>query len=117
MNRAVKQGDLAEVDRLLASGATVNGTGANGMTPLMTACAAGDIAAVRHLISLGADVNGCSKYRSALMLAAETGHADIVQLLLLNGVDTDWTNFRSEDAYSIAVNRRFTSIVDLLDRK
>jgi ankyrin repeat protein len=114
LNQAAKEGDTAKVDRLLSSGAAINGTGMHGMTPLMSACAGGDIATVRYLISRGADVNGHNASGSALMWAIDSGNVEIVHLLLDNGVDTSWKNHLGNDARSFAAEKGNDKIVNLL---
>ena len=53
---AAQDGNIAEVERLLAAGADVNVNGIYG-TALMMACRSGYIETVELLISSGSDVN------------------------------------------------------------
>lgn len=81
--RAVKSGDAAEVRRLTDSGASVNATDSQGMTPLIWAANQGDGEFVRLLVSKGADPNAADAFGwTALIHAAGAGHTDAVKALL-----------------------------------
>ncbi len=57
--------------------------GERGLTPLCLAAEMGDVSVARALLNLGASVTGCSANReTALMLAAQFGHLEMIQLLL-----------------------------------
>ena len=82
---------------------TENGRDNSGLTPLHHAAAAGDVDRCRYLLEQGADANvpsgvlvrdgplQCDWYwdpgATALILAAEAGHADVVHVLLALGGD------------------------------
>jgi len=61
--------------------------------PLHNAVEKGDISAVQSCLDRGADLNakGCTG-RTALMIAAEKGHTEIVRLLIDTDVNTDNVN-------------------------
>jgi ankyrin repeat protein len=73
--------DTYLVERLLSMGAKVDPTNLDGMTPLHFAAANGYTASVRVLVANGADTSATVKGRTALELAAERGHWDVVQVL------------------------------------
>ncbi len=78
---------------LIEFGANVNARNADGMTPLMFACAKGQGEVVRLLIQAGAPVNSVDSLdKSGLVYAAENGHLEIIELL----VACDWPALRNE---------------------
>lgn len=56
-------------------------------TPLMTAVRRGDLATARVLVAGGANIDAATSDGTALTVAARSGRADIVNLLLGNGAD------------------------------
>ena len=63
--------------------------GEASLTPLMQAARVGDTTVAARLIEQGADVNASQGMHTALKLAAQEGHADMVRLLLGAGADVD----------------------------
>ena len=85
---AVRGGDVAQLEALLATGADINTLDEHGQTGLMIAARDGKTAAVRWLIEHGADLNHTAKYHlSALMLAVINGRDAIVGILVDAGAD------------------------------
>jgi uncharacterized protein len=65
----------------------------DGSTPLQWAVHDQDVAEVRRLLDAGADVSLANNYgASAMGLASEVGHTDILRLLLDAGADADSPN-------------------------
>ena len=59
-----------------------------GNTPLMFAARSGDVASARLLVAAGADVNDTDAWgMSATVLAAHSGHEELVDFLLARGAD------------------------------
>ncbi len=89
------------------------------MVAIHCAAARGDIGEVRKLIQDGADINrhGDDQYRdkTALVFAAENGHADIVELLLNQGAQFD-KDLLSHHDFSI-LRHGNTDVIDLLLRR
>ncbi len=88
LKRAVIDGDLEGVQKMLARGVDVNEVDEGGRTPLLWAARIGygQLDIVKELLAAGADVNIASKNDVLpLMEAAGDGHLDIVQVLLANG--------------------------------
>uniref|UniRef100_A0A0K8T4B7 Uncharacterized protein n=3 Tax=Lygus hesperus TaxID=30085 RepID=A0A0K8T4B7_LYGHE len=83
------QGDLAQIDKILAKGVDVNSTDKSGYTPLHYAVRTGDISVVRKLLKAGANVNLKTKAGQATPLhrAAAAGHSEVVKLLLEHGAE------------------------------
>jgi ankyrin repeat protein len=86
---AASRGDAGVIRELLDAGADANEALPLGRRPLMLAARAGSIDAVRALLDAGADPNAKEEERgtSALMQAADQGHADVITLLAENGAD------------------------------
>jgi ankyrin repeat protein len=86
---AASQGDAPMVEALLNGGADANEELPLGRRPLMLAARAGSVAAVRALLDRGADTNARESERgtTALMQAADQGHADVMAVLIEHGAD------------------------------
>jgi ankyrin repeat protein len=84
---AATHGDAAVIQALLKGGADANEQLPLGRRPLMLAARSGSVATVRALLDRGADVNATETERgtTALMQAADQGHADVLQELLKHG--------------------------------
>ena len=85
---AVRTGDAASVEALLAGGVDVNEAGADGTTALHWAVYREDVPTVARLIGAGAAVDAANRYGvRPLTIAAAAGHAVIVRALLDAGAD------------------------------
>ncbi len=104
LRRAIRKGQLEEVERLLADGADVNAAkGRYESTPLMLAAVRGDVRVLRLLLDDGADVNARdSDGWTALMGATVEGHLETVILLLDSGSNVDATNRKGDTALKMA---------------
>src|SRR5580704_8425038 len=91
--RAVRNGDLAQADRILMQGEPVNGRDTSGTAPLHAAILSNQPEAVQFLIDRGADVNKQAVSGSTpLMEAARRGSVEVVRLLLASGADAKAAN-------------------------
>jgi len=83
---------------------------------LSEAAAAGDIDEVRILISKGVDINTreWGSLRTALHNAAEQGHKDIVELLLVRGAKTEIRDALNTTPLYCAVKRKHKEVIELL---
>lgn len=114
---AVKCGDEAIIEMLLAAKADVNKRSIDGATPLIAAAKLGHEGVVRLLIENGKaeydmrDANGCT----ALCYAASGGHEGIVKRLLETGkVDVNVGDFHCRLPLSYAAEKGYEGIVKLL---
>lgn len=77
----------------------VDERGPDGSTPLQWVVYDQDVAKVRNLIAAGADVNATNNYgASAMQLAAEVAHTEILSLLLDAGANADSPNPEGQTA-------------------
>src|SRR5262245_54605117 len=86
--KAVKEGDLASVRKLITAHADVNSPSGDGSTPLLWATHNSDVEMARILIAAGAKVDAVNHYGvTPLLDAGRTGDAEMVQLLLKSGAN------------------------------
>jgi ankyrin repeat protein len=88
-HRAARSGDVKSVEEFLAAGMAVDVPDANGNTAIGAASEGDATDVVRLLLNAGADVNAPASQqgRTPLMLAAASGSAPTVRLLLENNAD------------------------------
>jgi len=82
--KAIADGDVVTVKKMLAEGVNPNSFKLFQDSPLNEACARGDVEMAKCLIEAGADINN-----GALNRAAQGGHADLLRLLIQLGADTN----------------------------
>ncbi|MFC9999098.1 ankyrin repeat domain-containing protein [Nocardia sp. NPDC127526] len=112
LHRAVrsKRADVAEV--LLGVGANVEAQAERHGTPLRMACAMGDSEMVRVLLRFGADpLAGPDR---PLHAAAEYGRAEIVGMLLYEGVEVDFRDGAGRTALHVAAANGQSGVVMFL---
>lgn len=93
--RASYDGNVDLVNEVLDTpGITVNGVNNEGMTPLWCAVSGGSVAVLRRLIAAGASVDWRveSGIKAPLLMAAEDGREELVQVLICAGADINITN-------------------------
>jgi ankyrin repeat protein len=93
---AAADGNIDLFNRLLASGARVQGAGVP-TTALWIASQQGETEIVKRLLALGTDVEAQDAVdgRTALYQAAQEGHTSVVRLLLASGAHTDVSSIRT----------------------
>ena len=85
---ASRNGDVAKVKALLASGAKVEETDQHGVTPLYAACIGGHLKVMEVLLDQDANVNAkVEGGRTPLTGATWKGYIDAMELLLNRGAD------------------------------
>src|SRR5262245_58095724 len=91
---AASRGDAAVIQALLDKGATANEELPLGRRPLMLAARSGSVESVRELLAKGADPNAKETARgtTALMQAADQGHADVIRVLIEHGAEVAATS-------------------------
>ena len=115
---AAKDGDLTEVNEIIAAGANVNGVIEGDGSPLIGAAQSGVIAIVTRLLDAGADPNlPVEGDGSPLIHAAARGHLDIVTLLLNRGADVNQIVPGDENALMCASEQGQLPAVQLLVKR
>jgi uncharacterized protein len=107
---AAARGFVGIVARLLKAGVDVNARYGNGLTALMWAAGhandvpdADGVKTTELLLGAGARLNDVdNRGRTALMLAAELGHADVIKLLLARGAAADLRDHEGKTAAELA---------------
>jgi len=119
LNRALleasKDGNLKDVEELLAEGADINGIVEGDGTALIVAARAGNKPMVQFLIQQGADPNVAARGDgNALIMAAEEGHTEIVDQLLNSGARVHEIVEGDENALITASGSGQVDVVQLL---
>lgn len=142
---AVKNGDLKNVETLIAEGAALEARDAEDMTALMIAAKKGHADITSKLINAGANVYAVDKFGwTSLFIATDKGHTDTVRILMAAGAASGERDFDSifvsavfkgntemvkalivkdanidcnalETAYMIALNQRKPELVNILN--
>lgn len=91
---AANHGDAAMIEVLLEGGADANEELPLNRRPLMLAARSGVVEAVEVLLEAGADPNAAENERgtTALMQAADQGHADVMEVLISFGAEVSTTS-------------------------
>lgn len=115
---ATRNGNAAEVARLVDGSANVNLIDPNGRRPISIAAENGHEPVLKLLIDYGAnpdlqDANG----ESALWWAARYGHEEIVRTLLAQGAHVDAADSDGQSPLSVASQKGFEEIVRCLLKK
>jgi ankyrin repeat protein len=88
--RAIKRGDLLEIERLLHAGANVNCSESQGWTPLFHAAGTGRTDIMRLLLAHGAEVDSHREKGFTLLFSAILSrHLEAIRLLLGAGASPD----------------------------
>ena len=112
---ALDKNDLAKAESLLDEGADVLGKDHVGWPPLVLTARDGNLDATKLLLRRGADPNIGTIGRKAYHLAAENGHAEVVDLLLQQPlVDVNAKDFSGQTMLHKASRQKYEKVVVLL---
>lgn len=112
---AADHGDAAMVDMLIKAGATVKVANRYGATPLGLAAAKGHAQVLERLLKAGENANAVVTGEPVLMMAARSGSADAVKILLANGANVNVReNVRAQTALMWAAAAGNTAVVKVL---
>jgi uncharacterized protein len=112
---AIKGGDLATTERLLAAGADPNAQIRGGPGGLIVAAFAGNADMVKLLLDKGAGVNNkTDQGMTALIIAAAKGHKAVVEILLARGADPNAQEASGFNAFQMATAAGYQDTADLL---
>ena len=121
LHSASARGDTGEVLVFIedprAAGGDIDHAGTEGWTALMEASAAGHAGTVELLLLMGAKIHLCdAQGQSALFLAADRGHAEVVRKLLGRATSDDVNRCRYDGAspLSSAAERGHLEVAELL---
>jgi ankyrin repeat protein len=114
---AIRNGDQAQVNKLLRAGADVNAADSDGTTPLMHSVIESDVKMMKLLIDSGANVNAKNAQDSTALLYAATNLAK-TRLLLDAGADVKVMGQGGATPMSVAVTAfGSTPVLKLLTAK
>ena len=112
---AVKAGDVAAVQALIAQGIDVNAAEADGTTPLHWAATGQETEIARLLLAAGAGVNVGNRYGvRPLSLACADGNAPVIAALLNAGANPNTSRMEGETALMTAARSGSVKAVKLL---
>jgi ankyrin repeat protein len=113
---AVYEGNVPEVERLLAAGADVSAANSYGATAMGLAAEVGDAAILKLLLAAGADADSPNaEGQTALMAVARTGNVEAARMLIDHGATVDAReHWGGQSALMWASARRHPEMMDLL---
>ncbi|XP_071719317.1 protein VAPYRIN-like [Rutidosis leptorrhynchoides] len=112
---AARKGEVRTINRVLESGAAINGTDQHCWTALHRASFKGYTDVVRLLIEKGVDINARDgDGYTALHCAVESGNADVLELLVKKGADVKARTNKGVTAMQIADSLNYAGITRIL---
>ena len=112
---AVARGDIASLDRLIASGAPLDATDGAGQTPLLLAVQNDNLEAATRLIAAGANINAQAANRDTpWLLAGARGRTAMLRLMLPKRPDLSIRNRFGGNALIPACERAHVDTVAFL---
>lgn len=114
---AVRRGDAARTEALLAGGAATGVRDLWGKQPLIVAAARGDIATAQLLLDYGADIDARDNWRrTALIAAVQAGSTWLADILIHRGADANSQAANGITALTAAAQRGNTAAAAMLLR-
>ncbi|KAJ1390479.1 PapD-like superfamily [Sesbania bispinosa] len=112
---AARKGEVRTIQKVLESGAAINGKDQHGWTALHRACFKGRNDAVRFLVEKGIDVDAKDEDGyTALHCAVESGHVDVTEFLVKKGADVEARTNKGVSALQIAESLHYVGITRIL---
>lgn len=112
---AIVSGNILEVENLLKSGMDPNIRGANGWTPLLTACSGGKTDIALLLLKFGADPNlAGNQNETPLLYAVMTSNRILVKELLASGADPNIKMATGQSPLDMAKMLRLNDVVNMM---
>jgi hypothetical protein len=115
---AASLGDPDIVHLLIESGADVDQSADEGYTALVEAVIEDNLPVAAYLIEAGANVNQVAAGQTPVMIAADAGNPELVQLLLENGADPNlqpgFSIVESARTKQQEVQQSYDQVIDLL---
>eukprot|EP01135_Chromosphaera_perkinsii_P009414 Nk52_evm90s1737 gene=Nk52_evmTU90s1737 len=102
---------------LMQNGAEVNSLDRGGGSPLHFACDGGHISVVKLLIKAGASIEGIPSknvWPPLLRVASVSGNAEVANVLIENGADTDYVDHERKTLLMVAALNGFTDLCQTL---
>jgi ankyrin repeat protein len=115
-HRAAAEGNLVELQRLVAEGHRVDTFDEQHMTPLHHAADQGRVAVAQWLLAQGADVNAHDEQNigeTALAIAVKRGQLEVAELLLKRGANPDIPGWMGQTARTRAEKAPDTALAAL----
>jgi ankyrin repeat protein len=117
LHAAVRSGDLAAVDQLLAADELMTSYDSRGWTPVHTAAVRGEFTILELLLNKGADVDVRGQQfneDTPLSLVAEEGHIGSISVLLKHGADIHTRNKHKYTPIMLAAYENRAEVVNAL---
>ena len=112
---AAKTNNITELQRLVATGANINSTDANGMTVLMCAAENGHVETTQYLVKASAELEAKDENGgTALMWAAQNGHIETAQCLVTAGTELNAKNKHGKIALMLAAENGHVAVAQYL---
>lgn len=118
IHNAAWEGNIAAINRLLATGVNINSRTREGMTPLMMAAVRGRTNVIRHLLKKGANARaraGMGNNRTALIFATESGNVNAARALLSHS-NLHVRDSNGRTALTVAASMGYPGMIRLLMR-
>lgn len=112
---AARQGDVQQLQKLIAAGADVNFTDEQGLTPLLVASRLGNRQTVRLLLAAGADITVRDRNGTFVLLAAVYSRNELlVSDLVALGVDVNARDPAGATPLTIAGRLDYDPVIEIL---